>query len=82
MSDDNQQQSPQQINFNFDPSKVPVLYVDTYLIGSNDNVVTFNFAQALPGSNQQSVVSRVALTRSQAKEFVTNLNDHIERNEI
>lgn len=80
MSDD--KNTPQQLNFNFDPTKVPVLYVDTYLIGSNENIVTFNFAQALPGTNQQSVVSRVALTRDQAKEFVKNLNDHIERNEL
>lgn len=72
----------QQVNFNFDPSKVPVLYVDTYLIGSNENVVTFNFAQGLPGSSQQSVVSRVALTRQQAKEFVKTLNDHIEKHEL
>ncbi|MEO6761615.1 MAG: DUF3467 domain-containing protein [Candidatus Saccharimonadales bacterium] len=71
-----------QVNFNFDPIKVPVLYADTYLIGSNDNIVSFNFAQGIPGSNQQQVVSRVALTFAQAKEFVKNLNDHIERNEL
>jgi len=72
----------QQLNFNFDPAKVPVLYADTYLIGSNDNVVTLNFAQAVPGSNRQHVVSRVALTFTQAKQFVETLNDHIERNEL
>lgn len=78
MSDSKQQE----VNFNFDPNKVPVLYVDTYLIGSTENIVTFNFAQALPGANQQNVVSRVALTRDQAKQFVSALNDHIERNEL
>ena len=72
----------QQVNFSFDPSKVPVLYADGYMIGSNENVVTFNFAQMVPGSSQQHVVSRVALTFAQAKEFVSNLNDHIERNEL
>ncbi len=80
MSENEKQQ--QQINFNFDPNKVPVLYVDTYVIGSNEHVLTFNFAQALPGSNQQNVVSRVALTLSQAKEFVANLNDHIQKYEL
>lgn len=77
MSDDEQQ-----VNFNIEPNKVPVLYIDAYVIGSNENVVTFNFAQAAPGSNQQNVVSRVALTLAQAKDFVRNLNDHIERNEL
>jgi hypothetical protein len=72
----------QPVNFNFNPEKVPVLYADTYLIGSNENVVTLNFAQVVPGSNQQHVVSRVALTFTQAKEFVKTLNDHIERNEL
>jgi hypothetical protein len=60
----------QPVNFSFNPEKVPVLYADTYLIGSNENVVTLNFAQVVPGSNQQHVVSRVALTFTQAKEFV------------
>jgi len=74
----------QQVNFNFDPAKVPVLYVDAFLIGSNEHVITFNFAQAVPGPGvtQQQVVSRLALTLAQAKEFVQVLNDHIERHEL
>lgn len=72
----------QDINFNIDPLKIPVMYVDTYLIGSNQNIVTLSFAQAVPGSNQQNVISRLALTREQAKEFVKTLNDHIEKHEL
>lgn len=79
MSDSKQAQP---VNFSFNPEKVPVLYADAYLIGSNENIVTFNFAQMVPGSNQQHVVSRVALTFAQAKDFVKTLNDHIERNEL
>jgi hypothetical protein len=79
MSNDEEQK---QINFNIDPNKTPIMYADSYLITSNDNVVTFNFAQALPDPAQQNIVSRVALTRSQAKQFLTNLNDHIEKFEV
>ena len=71
------------VNFSLDPNKTPVLFVDSYLISSNDNAVTFNFAQALVGnSNQQNIIARVALTPKQAKDFVANLNDHIEKFEV
>lgn len=79
MSEDKNQK---QVNFNVDVNKVPVLYADGYLIGSNENVVTFNFSQAMPGAEQQNIVSRIALTRTQAKEFVKNLAEHIEKFEV
>lgn len=69
-------------NFNLDPNKTPVLHADSYLIGSNEHVVTLNFAQALPQPGQQHIVARVSLTRNQAKEFLTNLNDHVQKFEI
>jgi hypothetical protein len=71
-----------QVNFNVDVNKVPVLYADGYLIGSNENVVTLNFSQVVPGTDQQNIVSRIALTSAQAKEFVKNLTDHIEKYEV
>lgn len=79
MSKDDDQKK---VNFNVDVNKVPVLYADGYLIGSNENVVTLNFSQAMPGADQQNIVSRIALTSSQAKEFVKNLTDHIEKFEV
>jgi hypothetical protein len=77
--DDSQQQS---VNFSIDPNKTPVYQADGYLIGSNQHTVTFSFAQNMIGSNQQNIISRVALTREQAKEFLQNLNDHIEKFEV
>ncbi len=70
------------VNFNMDPGKTPVLYADSYLIGSNEHVVTFTFAQALPQPDQQHVVARVALTRKQAKDFLSSLNEHAEKYEL
>ncbi|MBW3569030.1 DUF3467 domain-containing protein [Candidatus Parcubacteria bacterium] len=72
----------QQINFSLDANKTPVLYADGYLIGSNQHVVTLNFAQAMPEPSQQNIVTRVALTKEQAKEFLNNLKDHIEKFEV
>lgn len=70
------------VNFNVDPAKTPVLYADSYLIGSNEHVVTFTFAQALPQPDQQHVVARIAMTRKQAKDFLSSLNDHAQKYEI
>lgn len=70
------------VNFNVDVNKVPVLYGDGYLIGSNDNVVTLSFSQAMPDPKQQNIVSRIALTRAQAKEFLKTLTDHIDKFEV
>lgn len=74
--------SQQQVNFSINADKVPVLYADGYLIGSNENVMTLSFSQAMPDPKQQNIVSRVALTRAQAKEFVKNLTDHINKFEV
>lgn len=82
MADKKDEPQPQNINLNLNPHKVPVLMADTYIIGSNDHIVTFNFAQGFLGDPQQNVVARVALTRAQAKEFLKTLNDHIEKFEV
>lgn len=75
-------QDDQQVNFGVDPNKVPLLFVESYLIGSSENSVTFNFAQPVLDSQQQNIVARVAMTRDQAKQFLKNLNDHIEKFEL
>lgn len=73
---------PVNINFSLDPNTTKVLYADGYVIASSEHVVVFNFAQALPDPSQQTIVSRIALTRAQAKEFLKNLSDHIEKFEV
>lgn len=70
------------VNFNINPEKTPVLAVDGYLIGSNENYLTLSFAQVLPGTNQQQIVSRVAMSPKQAKDFLEKLNDHIQKFEV
>ncbi len=70
------------INFNVNPEKSPVLAVDGYLISSNENFVVLGFAQGVPGGNHQHVVSRVAMSPKQAKEFLEKLSDHIQKFEV
>ncbi len=77
-----QNQKQVNINFNLDPNKTPIMYADSYLVTSNEHVMTFNFAQALLDPTQQNIVARVALTSAQAKDFLKNLNDHIGKYEV
>jgi hypothetical protein len=72
----------QNINFTIDPSKTPVFSVDSYVISSNSHTLTLNFAQAALDGSQQNIVTRVAMTPTQAKELVSNLSDHIDKFEI
>jgi hypothetical protein len=70
------------IKISVDPVKTPTLAVDSYLISSNEHLLIFSYMQAIPLQNQQQIVARVALTRTQAKEFAKNLEDHIQKFEI
>lgn len=79
---DNKNPEPRNVQFNVEPGKTPVMYADSYLIGSNEHVVTFSFAQALPQPDQQHIVARVALTRAQAKDFLDRLSDHVQKFEL
>ena len=79
---DNHKHDDKPVNFSVDPNQTPVLHADSYLISSNQYVVTVNFGQSVMDSQQQNIVSRIALTRDQAKEFLATLNDHIEKYEV
>jgi hypothetical protein len=70
------------INFTIDPNNAPIFAVDSYLISSNANTLTLNFAQASVDGTQQNIITRVALTPVQAKELLANLSDHIEKFEV
>lgn len=70
------------VDFRVDPAKTPILYSESYLISSTENSVVFNFAQPILGAEQQNIVSRIAMNRDQAKQFLKNLNDHIEKYEL
>lgn len=79
MDEQEQQNQPQNVNFSVNPDNTPVYFVDSFVIGSNPQAVTLNFAQAVVSGEQQQIVARVALTVPQAKEFLKSLNDHIEK---
>lgn len=80
MADQPSEEQP--IEFSVDPNKVPIVFAEGYLISSSNNSVVFNFAQPVLDGKQQNIISRVAMTREQAKQFLKNLNDHIEKFEL
>lgn len=67
------------VNFSLDPNKTPVFFADGYLIVSNEQSLVLNFTQNLFDGQQQHVINRTAMTLSQAKRFLKDLNDHIEK---
>jgi hypothetical protein len=75
----------QQINVNIglDPLKTPVYLANATLISTDEHTLTLSFLQVHPAiPNQQQIISRVALSRDQAKEFAKNLEDHIQKFEL
>ncbi len=69
----------QPVNFNLDPNKTPIYFADGYLLASSEQALVFNFTQNLLGGDQQNVISRTAMTLEQAKRFLKDLHDHIEK---
>lgn len=67
------------VNFSLDPNKTPVYFADGYLIVSSEQSLVLNFTQNLFDGQQQNVISRTAMTLDQAKRFLKDLNDHIEK---
>ena len=67
------------VNFGLDPNKTPVYFADGYLLVSNEQSLVLNFTQNLFDGNQQNVISRTAMTLEQAKRFLKDLNDHLEK---
>lgn len=82
MSDQQSGDKKRSVDFRVDPAKTPILYSESYLISSSENSVVFNFAQPIIGAEHQNIVSRIAMNREQAKQFLKNLNDHIEKYEL
>jgi hypothetical protein len=69
------------MQFNLDPNNTPILFSDAYVITSSSQTLTYNFAQSLLDGQDQTIVARIAMTLDQAKAFLKNLNDHIEKYE-
>jgi hypothetical protein len=67
------------VNFSLDTHKTPVYFADGYLIVSSEQSLVLNFTQNLFDGKQQSVISRTAMTLEQAKRFLKDLNDHLEK---
>jgi len=59
------------ININLDTT--PILYTDNVIITVNPDGVVLDVTQRLANTNQVRVVSRVGMSREQAKKFTTEL---------
>ena len=65
------QPQPQNVSLSVNLDTTPVLYTDNILISTNEDGVVLDVTQKLVGSNQVRIVSRVGMSRTQAKKFIT-----------
>ena len=75
--DQPEQETP--VNINLDPHKTPIYFADGYLISSSQQALTLSFTQSVLDGQQQNVITRVAMSLDQAKQFMKDLNDHFEK---
>lgn len=61
------------LNVNINLDTTPILYTDNVSISANEDGIVFDFIQRVGVTNQAKVVSRVGMSRSHGKKFVTEL---------
>lgn len=68
-----QKDNAQNISINVNLDTTPVLFTDNVFMTTNEDGVVLDVAQKLGSTNQIRIVSRIGMSRSHAKKFVTEL---------
>ena len=68
-----QQQNPQNVSVSVNLDNTPILYTDNIFISANEDGVVLDVTQKLVNSNQTRIVSRVGMSRTQAKKFAAEI---------
>ena len=58
-----------EVSINFDTT--PILYTDNISVTSNDHGIIFDVMQRVGSTNKVRIVSRLGMSRSHAKKFIT-----------
>jgi hypothetical protein len=77
----NEEQEQKQMAINIDAKNNPVLYCDSFFVGSTEYGITFDFAQRVGPTNQQQVVARVGMSFDHARKIIEVIQDHLEKHE-
>lgn len=72
MNDQKRDQKEMQVNINLDTT--PILYTDNIFITTDEDGVVLDFCQKLGPSNQIRVVSRIGMSKTHAKKFLTEMS--------
>lgn len=81
MAKDEEKSLDQKTSVNIDAKETPVLYCDSFFVGSTDWGVTFDFAQRVGPTNQQQVVSRIGMSFEHARKVIEVIQEHLEKHE-
>ncbi len=68
-----QKETSQNVSVNVNLDTTPVLFTDNVFMTTNEDGVVLDVAQKLGSTNQIRIVSRIGMSRSHAKKFVTEL---------
>lgn len=71
--------TPVKVNINLDTT--PILYTDNVLIGASTDGIVFDFCQKLGMSSDLRIVSRIGMSREQAKKFYKTLGEQLKLTE-
>lgn len=69
------------VTLNIDAKQTPVLYTDAVYVSSSEYGVMLDFAQRVPGGDQQQVVSRLGMSVAHARKMIEVIQDHLEKHE-
>ena len=67
--------TPVKVNINLDTT--PILYTDNVLIGASIDGIVMDFCQKLGMSSDLRIVSRIGMSRDQAKKFYKTLGEQL-----
>lgn len=60
------------------PGNLPVLYTDSVLVSINQFGIVLDFAQSMSTTNQQSVVSRLGMSKEHAEALLKVLKERLD----
>lgn len=65
--------SPEQVAVNINLETTPILYTDNVFMSANEDGIVLDVGQKLSNTNQVRVVTRIGMSRTHAKKFVSEM---------
>lgn len=74
MEEKKKQSQKDEVKFNINLDETEILYTDNIYMNANEDGVTLNIGQKVFNTNQVKIVSRIGMSRSHAKKFLSEMS--------